>query len=256
MFQWQTKTERLISSSDMHSDSMNVAKKIFLVEDDPDIVQLLQLHFTEPHFALTSCGNGMKAVEELEINHYDLIILDIMLPGTDGLEVCKMIRQNKVMTPVIMLTSRAEEIDKVLALELGADDYVTKPFSIRELMARAKAIFRRLEQPYALQPDNDEANEISIKDLFINKDKRQVIINNNHLELTVKEFDLLYLLAGNPGKTFSRQQMLEEVWGYSFKGYEHTVTSHINRLRMKIEPDLNDPVYILTTWGVGYRFTE
>ena len=155
-----------------------------------------------------------------------------------------------------MLTSRAEEIDKLLALELGADDYVTKPFSIRELMARVKALLRRSEQPYASQSSADNASDIHIRDLYINKEKRQVLLNHHLLELTVKEFDLLCLLAGNRGKTFRRQQMLEDVWGYSFKGYEHTVTSHINRLRMKIEPDINEPVYILTTWGVGYRFTD
>ncbi len=231
-------------------------KAILLVEDDADIVHLLQLHFTEPNYHLTTCDNGKKAMELLASNQYDLILLDIMLPDIDGIEICKWLRQKKIITPVIMLTSRAEEIDKVLALELGADDYVTKPFSVRELMARVKAMFRRLEQPYAKQNGGNTADEICIKNLFINKEKRQVTINNQHLELTVKEFDLLYLLACNQGKTFSRQQMLEDVWGYSFKGYEHTVTSHINRLRMKIEPDINEPVYILTTWGVGYRFTE
>ena len=235
---------------------MTAAKRIFLVEDDPDIIQLLSLHFAEPGYQMTTCVNGAKAVEDASLHTYDLILLDIMLPDLDGIEICKQLRQKKILTPIIMLTSRAEEIDKVLALELGADDYVTKPFSIRELMARVKAMLRRLEQPYTSQNSADTRTEIFIKELFINKEKRQVMLNNNPLELTVKEFDLLCLLAGNRGKTFSRQQMLEEVWGYSFKGYEHTVTSHINRLRMKIEPDLNDPVYILTTWGVGYRFTE
>ena len=231
-------------------------KQIYLVEDDPEIIQLLRLHIGEPHYKLTACRNGKKAIEELLSHSFDLILLDIMLPDVDGIEVCKTIRQHNITTPVIMLTSRSEEIDKVLALELGADDYVTKPFSIRELTARIKAVLRRLEQPYKAQNKTSHPAEISIKDLFINKDKRQVILNEHHLELTVKEFDLLYLLASNQGKTFSRQQMLEDVWGYSFKGYEHTVTSHINRLRMKIEPDINEPVYILTTWGVGYRFVE
>ena len=235
---------------------MSGTKQILLVEDDPDIVQLLALHVTEPGYHLSTCGNGAKAVEDIAVNHYDLIILDIMLPDLDGLEVCKRIRQKKIMTPVIMLTSRAEEIDKVLALELGADDYITKPFSIRELLARMKAIFRRIEQPYNQANGAGSSGEIHVNNLFINKEKRQVVLGTNHLELTVKEFDLLYLMAGNPGKTFSRQQLLEDVWGYSFKGYEHTVTSHINRLRIKIEPNLNEPVYILTTWGAGYRFTE
>ena len=231
-------------------------KRIFLVEDDSEIIQLLRFHITEPHYFFTACSNGKEAIQELLSHAYDLILLDIMLPGEDGIEVCKTIRQHKITTPVIMLTSRSEEIDKVLALELGADDYVTKPFSIRELMARMKAVLRRSEQPESGQNKAADADEIKIRDLLINKDKRQVILNNQQLELTVKEFDLLYLLASHQGKTFSRQQMLEDVWGYSFKGYEHTVTSHINRLRMKIEPDINDPVYILTTWGVGYRFIE
>ncbi len=235
---------------------MSQAKKILLVEDDPDIVQLLALHVAEPSYHLSACSNGAKAVVDISASHYDLIILDIMLPDVDGLEVCKLIRQKKIMTPVIMLTSRAEEIDKVLALELGADDYITKPFSIRELMARIKAIFRRIGQPYNPTNDTDSSGEIHVNNLFINKTKRQVLLGTNHLELTVKEFDLLCLMAGNPGKTFSRQQLLEDVWGYSFKGYEHTVTSHINRLRIKIEPNLNEPVYILTTWGIGYRFRE
>lgn len=235
---------------------MTAAKKIFLAEDDPDIVQLLQLHFIEPQYQLTNRSSGAKALDDLSIHTYDVILLDIMLPDLDGIEICKQLRQKKIETPIIMLTSRAEEIDKLLALELGADDYVTKPFSVRELMARVKAILRRSDQPYASQTVGDNDKEICIKDLFINKEKRQVFLNQKPLELTVKEFDLLCLLAGNQGKTFSRQQMLEDVWGYSFKGYEHTVTSHINRLRMKIESDLNQPVYILTTWGVGYRFTE
>lgn len=231
-------------------------KKIFLAEDDPEIIQLLRLHIAEPHYHLTACRTGKKAIAELLSCSFDLILLDIMLPDIDGIEVCKTIRQHNMTTPVIMLTARSEEIDKVLALELGADDYVTKPFSIRELMARMKAVLRRLEQPYSTKSRTTRPAEISIRDLLINKDKRQVILNSHLLELTVKEFDLLYLLASNRGKTFNRQQMLEEVWGYSFKGYEHTVTSHINRLRMKIEPDINEPVYILTTWGVGYRFVE
>jgi len=153
-----------------------------------------------------------------------------------------------------MLTSRSEEIDKVLALELGADDYITKPFSIRELLARVKAVLRRSESKAEIK--NHIINEIQINDLYINKQKMMASLKNKRLDLTVKEFELLYLLASNRGKTFSRQELLEMIWGYSFSGYEHTVTSHVNRLRMKIEPDLERPTYILTTWGVGYRFSE
>ena len=231
-------------------------KKIFLIEDDPEIAQLLTLHFSAPYYELTVSSTGKQAIQQLTAAEYQLILLDIMLPDMDGIEVCKTLRAQKVTCPIIMLTSRAEEIDKVLALEMGADDYVTKPFGIRELMARTKAVLRRSEQPHHGEQPAVNKNEISIKNLLINKEKRQVLLDNHRLDLTAKEFDLLYLLASNGGKTFSRQQMLEAIWGYTFKGYEHTITSHINRLRLKIEPDLNQPVYILTTWGIGYRFTE
>ncbi len=232
-------------------------KKIFLVEDDPEIAQLLALHFTAPNYGLSVSSTGKEAIQQLTTSGYHLVLLDIMLPDMDGIEICKTLRANKVTCPIIMLTSRAEEIDKVVALEMGADDYVTKPFGIRELMARVKAVLRRSEQsPLAAQQPAGQQNEIGIKDLLINKEKRQVSVGTQRLELTAKEFDLLYLLAANGGKTFSRQQLLEAIWGYTFKGYEHTITSHINRLRLKIEPNINDPVYILTTWGIGYRFTE
>jgi DNA-binding response OmpR family regulator len=228
--------------------------QILLVEDDPEIVHLLKLNFDSSLYQLTVSGNGSDALQKASAKNFQLIILDIMLPGVDGIEVCKKLRAWNIATPVIMLTSRAEEIDKVLALELGADDYITKPFSIRELMARVKAILRRSES----KPDTPQKiiSEIQINDLYINKEKKKASLKNKRLDLTAKEFELLYLLASNRGKTFSRQELLEMIWGYSFSGYEHTVTSHINRLRMKIEPDLQQPSYILTTWGIGYRFTE
>jgi DNA-binding response OmpR family regulator len=228
--------------------------QILLVEDDPEIVHLLKLNFDSYLYQLTVSGNGSDALQKALAGNFHLIILDIMLPGIDGIEVCKKLRERNIAIPVIMLTSRTEEIDKVLALELGADDYITKPFSIRELMARVKAILRRSES----KPDTASKiiNEIQINDLYINKIKKKASLKNNRLDLTVKEFELLYLLASNRGKTFSRQELLEMIWGYSFSGYEHTVTSHINRLRIKIEPDIQQPSYILTTWGIGYRFTE
>jgi DNA-binding response OmpR family regulator len=153
-----------------------------------------------------------------------------------------------------MLTSLGEEADKVQGLELGADDYITKPFSILELMARTKALLRRTEQNKPEDPDTPK--EISFKDIHIDKVKRKATIRNERLDLTPKEFDLLYLLASNPGKSFSRFELLELIWGFAFEGYEHTVTAHINRLRIKIEPDLSKPEYILTSWGIGYRFSE
>jgi DNA-binding response OmpR family regulator len=228
--------------------------QILLAEDDVDIVHLLKLNFDPSLYNLTVSKNGSDALQKALAGNFQLILLDIMLPGIDGIEVCKKIRERNITTPVIMLTSRSEEIDKVLALELGADDYITKPFSIRELVARVKAVLRRSESRHEIT--NDIINEIQINDLYINKQKMMASLKNKRLDLTAKEFELLYLLASNRGKTFSRQELLEMIWGYSFSGYEHTVTSHINRLRMKIEPDLERPSYILTTWGVGYRFAE
>lgn len=229
-------------------------KKILLVEDDKQISEMLHLHFNAPAYHLTSCEKGKQAVVLATTEKYDLIILDIMLPDISGWEVLKQLRMKDCGTPVIMLTSLGEEADKVQGLELGADDYITKPFSILELMARTKALLRRTEQSKPEDPDAPE--EISFKDIHIDKVKRKATIRNERLDLTPKEFDLLYLLASNPGKSFSRFELLELIWGFAFEGYEHTVTAHINRLRIKIEPDLSKPEYILTSWGIGYRFSE
>jgi DNA-binding response OmpR family regulator len=155
----------------------------------------------------------------------------------------------------MMLTSKSEEIDKVLGLEFGADDYVTKPFSIREFMARVKALMRRHEQFLTSHPDSGNA-PIQAGELLIDPKKRQVFLRNQPVEVTLKEFDLLFLLASNPGQNFSRRELIQQVWGYDFEGYHHTVTAHINRLRTKIEENLTEPRYILTSWGIGYRFSD
>ena len=231
-------------------------KKIFLIEDDSEIIQLLSIHFTAPYYQLTACTKGMEAVDKLMRETFDLIILDIMLPDVDGFKICSLLREKHINYPILMLTSLTDETDKVVALELGADDYVTKPFGIRELTARVKALLRRYDNQNIGDNDAQDSKEIIIKDLFINKHKRLALLQNKRIELTEKEFDILYLLANSRGKIFSRQEILELVWGFSFKGYEHTITSHINRLRIKIEPNINQPLYILTAWGVGYRFTE
>ena len=187
-------------------------------------------------------------------NKYDLIILDIMLPDVEGIEVCKNIRAEKNYTPIMMLTAKSEEIDKIIGLETGADDYLTKPFSIREFLARVKAILRRAE----IDVNSKRVIEtvITCSKLTIDPQKRKVTLDGSKIELTPKEFELLYLFMLNPGKSYSRETLLNLVWGYEFAGYEHTVNSHINRLRTKIESDLASPEYILTTWGVGYRFTD
>ena len=229
-------------------------KKIILVEDDPELTELLNLHFDSNLYALTICNNGKDALDKIFHEKYDLLILDINLPGINGLEICKKVRKENIHTPLMMLTCRAEESDKVLALELGADDYITKPFGILELMARVKALLRRSDKPTDIV--EEQAKEIIHKDLHIDRNKKKASLKGERLDLTPKEFELLLLLASNPGKTFTRQELLSKIWGLAFAGYEHTITAHINRLRIKIEKDLNNPEYILTSWGTGYRFTE
>jgi two-component system, OmpR family, alkaline phosphatase synthesis response regulator PhoP len=232
--------------------------RILLVEDDPSITSLLTLHFQGPAFCVTACDKGGAALERLDKESFDLIVLDILLPDGNGFEFCKKIRRSNSRTPILMLSALGEEMDKVLALELGADDYLTKPFGIGELMARAKALLRRgaMAGVSAGVEERSESDAIFFRELGIDRQKRKVTVRGDRLELTPKEFDLLWLLAAHPGKTFSRHELLEVIWGFAFQEYEHTVTSHINRLRIKIESNLNKPEYILTTWGAGYRFAE
>lgn len=230
-------------------------KRILIVEDDPAIVELLEIHLRDMHFVVQSALDGPKGLQMALQHSYDLIILDIMLPGKDGMEICRHIRARDISTPILMLTARSEEIDKVLGLETGADDYITKPFSIREFLARVKAIFRRAELEKKVN-EPEFQKHIVFEDLEIDEEMRLVKLGEKRIELTPKEFDLLLLLASNPGKSYSRDQLLNLIWGYEYKGYEHNVNSHINRLRSKIEPDLSKPRYILTTWGVGYRFAD
>jgi len=230
-------------------------EKALIIEDDQDIANLISIHLTDLEFDVDKSSDGKDGLMKALNNDYKIIILDIRLPGLDGLEVCKRLRSEKNRTPILMVTSKSEEIDKIIGLELGADDYITKPFSIRELMARVKAIVRRSE--IAKQDVSaDEIREIKLDGMYINVNMRIVEVHGKRIELSPKEFDLLVLFASNPGRTYTRVQLLELVWGYQFEGYEHTVNSHINRLRSKIENNLNTPEFILTTWGVGYKFRE
>jgi DNA-binding response OmpR family regulator len=199
--------------------------------------------------------DGTSGLKRAVSDPYDLIILDIMLPGIDGLEICKRVRSRSNYTPIMMLTCKSSELDRVLGLELGADDYMTKPFSIKELLARVKALFRRVE---ALQspPAPGEQKRIDLGELTIDAEKRTVVIKEKPLHLTAKEFDLLLHFAQHPGRVYTRTQLLDAVWGYGYESYQHTVNSHINRLRSKIEKDPTRPRYILTVWGVGYKFAD
>lgn len=231
-------------------------KKVLIIEDDQEIINLLEIHLKDLHCEVKSATRGDLGLREAEFEQFDLIILDIMLPVMDGIEVCQKLRAKDIRTPVIMLTAKSEEIDKVLGLEIGADDYLTKPFSIREFIARVKAIFRRQKMVTERTENNIASKEQLFGELSINIELRKVLLNDKKVELSPKEFELLILLSSNPGKSYDRKKLLNLIWGYDFEGYEHTVNSHINRLRSKIEPDMGNPTYILTTWGIGYKFNE
>lgn len=228
--------------------------KVLVIEDDPHIIDLIEIHLKDLNCDVTKVMNGKEGFDLALQNSYDLIVLDVMLPGMNGINVCQKLRALDVFTPILMLTAKSEEFDKVLGLESGADDYLTKPFGIREFIARVKAILRRGERKTETPPISESS--ISKGDLTIDFSKKKVSLNDVRVSLTPKEFDLLQLLIENPGTTYSREQLLSTIWGYEFSGYEHTVNSHINRLRAKIEPNDKEPTYILTSWGVGYRFND
>lgn len=228
-------------------------KKVLVVEDDIELINLIEIHLKDIGCEVLKAYNGEEGLKLAFKEHPDLITLDVSMPIMDGFEVCKAIRK-KLATPIIMLTAKTEEIDRVLGLEIGADDYITKPFSVREFIARVKAIFRRTEL------NNEQSiktnNKLFFTGLSIDIEQRKVTRDNERIELSPKEFELLALMASNPGESYSRNKLLSLIWGYDFEGYEHTVNSHINRLRAKIEPNMNKPTYILTSWGVGYKFNE
>jgi len=231
-------------------------KHVTIIEDDLEICELLKIHLADLSCEVEMFQDGKKGFESLIQNNTDLIILDIKLPGMDGIEICQKLRAREITTPIIMLTARSEEIDRILGLEVGADDYMTKPFSIREFMARVKAMFRRAKIMKEELNREQTPQILNFEDLMIDVEKRKVVLHDEKIDLSPKEFDLLLLLAQNPGKNYNRSRLLSLIWGYDFEGYGHTVNSHINRLRAKIEPDMDSPKYVLTTWGVGYKFNE
>ncbi len=222
-------------------------EKILVVDDERNIVELLKYNLEKEGYEVLSAYDGFEAVNIAKQDRPDLIILDIMLPGQGGLEVCRILRK-ETKIPIIMATAKGEEIDKILGLELGADDYVTKPFSPRELVARVKAVLRRTSSKI------EEKDELAFEDLTINLVKHEIRLKGEEVDLKPKEFDLLKLLATNPGKVFTRDFLLEQLWGYDYLGDTRTVDVHMRRLRQKIEEDAANPKFLKTVHGIGYKF--
>ncbi len=227
---------------------------ILIIEDEENIAELIAIHLRDLPAAITIKGNGWQGLDEALTGKYDLLVLDLMLPGLGGMEICKQVRHKVRYLPILMLTAKSEEQDKIDGLELGADDYLTKPFSTGELMARVKAILRRTKrETKELEKD---LVQIMRGELMMNLENRTVNRGGKVIDLTVKEFELLQLFMQNPTRAFTRTEILDEVWGEQFEGLEHTVNSNINRLRGKIEENVAAPKFILTAWGVGYKFGD
>jgi DNA-binding response OmpR family regulator len=229
-------------------------RRILLVEDEKDIADLVALHLRDVCDELVAASDGYEGMRLATSENWALIILDLRLPGPDGLEICRRVRRDRPYQPVLMLTSKSSELDRVLGLETGADDYLTKPFSVLELVARVRAIFRRLENLQQRQPLAPAGESlVRIGPLKVDPNRREVTLGSRKVELTAREFDLLDFFARHPGRVFRRADLLDKVWGYGHDGYEHTVNSHINRLRAKIEKNPSEPEMIVTVWGVGYK---
>lgn len=224
---------------------------LLIVEDQRDLAELVALHLEDVARNIHICADGTSALKRAAVTAPDLVILDLGLPGLDGLEVCRRLRAQSRYVPILMLTARSSDAERVLGLEIGADDYLVKPFNVMELVARAKAILRRME---GLARNEDAKSRIEVGRLAIDGATRRATVDAAEVALTAKEFDLLLHFARNPGRVYTREQLLDAVWGGAHAGYAHTVNSHINRLRTKIEPDPAHPTLIETVWGVGYRF--
>ena len=232
---------------------MTAVKRVLLVEDDADIAEIVALHLRDEGYAVEHATDGTEGLRLIEQRRWDALVLDLMLPGIDGLEICRRARSMERYTPIIITSARSSEVHRVLGLELGADDYLAKPFSVVELVARVRALLRRVD---ALARAPTAAGAVRVQDLAILPLERDVKLAGKAIELTPREFDLLYFLASNPGKVFSRGELLDRVWGHRHSGYEHTVNTHINRIRAKIEVDPANPRRILTVWGRGYKLSS
>ena len=230
--------------------------RTLVVEDTAEIADLIRLHLEDLGLQVTCAADGISGLELARNGMFDLIVLDLMLPSLNGLEVCRALRADpRYYTPILMLTAKASEIDRVVGLELGADDYLGKPFSIPELQARAKALLRRSEKMRGVAAPDDQSR-VRAGSLEIDTMRHEVRLSGRSIPLTTKEFDLLLFLAHNPGRVYSRAQLLDAVWGTTLESYEHNVNTHINRLRAKVEADPANPQYVLTVRGVGYRFAD
>jgi two-component system OmpR family response regulator len=231
-----------------------MSRNVLVIEDSRDIAELVKLHLADVNCEVTIAADGARGLALAKANRYDLIILDVLLPEIDGLEVCRSLRGRRNYVPILMLTAKSAEIDRVLGLEIGADDYLVKPFSISELLARVKALLRRVEQFGRTEALTQGL--IRRGSVVIDIERRAVSIADRAIELTAKEFDLLVEFTKHPGRVYTRAQLLDLVWGRGHAGYEHTVNCHINRLRGKIEKSQSNPAYILTVRGVGYKFND
>ena len=225
-------------------------RRILVVEDDAHIADVVGLHLRDEGYEVVHAADGDQGLARLEEGGWDALVLDLMLPGVDGLEICRRARRLPRYTPIIITSARSSEVHRILGLELGADDYLAKPFSVLELVARVRALLRRVD---ALGAARSTDHALRIDGLNIDPLAREVQLEGRPIELTPREFDLLYFFARHPGRVFSRLDLLNQVWGYSHEGYEHTVNTHINRLRAKIEADPGEPRRILTVWGRGYK---
>ena len=228
---------------------------VLVVDDEPRIVDLARDYLEHAGFEVVTASDGEAALAVARERQPDLVVLDLGLPDGDGVTLCRRLRDNDVHTPVLMLTARDGLHEKVAGLDAGADDYLTKPFSVLELVARVRAIYRRIDNlQFSPQQAHDASQRVTIGNLSIDSSRREVRLDDQLIDLTAREFDLLSYFARNPGRVFRRADLLDEVWGYGHEGYEHTVNSHINRLRAKIEHNPSKPEMIVTVWGVGYKF--
>jgi len=228
---------------------------LLVIEDDEKILEAITEYFSRAGYSVQTAEDGLSGVQSALSDRPDAVVLDLMLPKMDGLAVCRELREKASHIPILMLTAKDDVVDKVLGLEMGADDYITKPFSLRELEARIKSVMRRVRSAARTEAAGEEAPIIRGR-LRIDPSKREVLIGDRQVELTPKEFELLRLFASNPGRVFPRKYLLEKIWDYSYEGYDRTIDSHINRLRAKIEENPENPQLVLTVWGIGYKFSD